>query len=379
MIQNDLICLSHLRWNFVFQRPQHLMSRFAAERRVFFIEEPVFDSEEPVLREERRPGTQVCVVTPHLPPAGDSNDTLRRLLAAYAQSKNIRNPIAWFYTPMALESFPSSISPSVVVYDCMDELSMFRGAPPKLHDLETELLRMADLVFTGGVSLYESKRRFHSNVHAFPSGVDVSHFRPARDLPRNYAEQQTMPEPRLGYAGVIDERLDLELLDDIASLRPEWQIVMIGPTVKISPESRPIRPNIHWLGMKDYAELPKYFAGWDVGIMPFALNDATRFISPTKTPEYLSAGLPVVSTAIRDVERPYGEQGLARIAHSSAEFVAHAEAAMRGEGDPGRQRVDEFLKGISWDSVWGGMNRLIQQRLSAAAEIRTNQESQVHV
>jgi UDP-galactopyranose mutase len=216
-------------------------------------------------------------------------------------------------------------------------------------------------------------------VHAFPSGVDVSHFRPARDLPRNYAEQQTMPEPRLGYAGVIDERLDLELLDDIASLRPEWQIVMIGPTVKISPESRPIRPNIHWLGMKDYAELPKYFAGWDVGIMPFALNDATRFISPTKTPEYLSAGLPVVSTAIRDVERPYGEQGLARIAHSSAEFVAHAEAAMRGEGDPGRQRVDEFLKGISWDSVWGGMNRLIQQRLSAAAEIRTNQESQVHV
>ena len=363
----------------MFQRPQHLMSRFAAERRVFFIEEPVFDSQAPVLREAWRPRTQVCVVTPHLPPDEDSDYTLRGLLTDFAQSKNIIDPIAWFYTPMALEAFPSTISPSLVVYDCMDELSMFRNAPPRLHELETELLRIADVVFTGGVSLYEFKRRFHSNVHAFPSGVDVSHFRPARDLPRNYAEQQTIPEPRLGYAGVIDERLDLPLIDDIASQRPEWQIVMIGPTVKISPESRPVRPNIHWLGMKDYVELPKYFAGWDVGIMPFALNDATRFISPTKTPEYLSAGLPVVSTAIRDVERPYGEQGLARIAHSSAEFVAHAEDAMHGVGGPGRKRVDEFLKGISWDSVWGGMNRLIQQRLASPVESRTDQETQVHV
>jgi len=197
-------------------------------------------------------------------------------------------------------------------------------------------------------------------VYPFPSGVDLAHFAKARHLANDFAELAGIPRPRLGYAGVIDERLDLALIDEIAAKRPTWQIVMIGPIAKIAPESLPTRPNIRWLGMKDYADLPKYFAGWDVGIMPFALNDATRFISPTKTPEYLSSGLPVVSTAIRDVERPYGELGLARIANSPDEFIAHAELLMNGGmGLKWRERADEFLKGISWDSVWGGMNRLI--------------------
>jgi len=208
--------------------------------------------------------------------------------------------------------------------------------------------------------LFEAKRRFHPQVYPFPSGVDLSHFAKARELTNDFGEQEAMPRPRLGYAGVIDERLDLGLIDEVAAKRPAWQIVMIGPIAKISPANLPRRANIHWLGMKDYADLPKYFAGWDVGIMPFALNDATRFISPTKTPEYLSSGLPVVSTAIRDVERPYGELGLARIAHSADEFIAHAEQVMHGGmGLKWRERADEFLKSISWDSVWGGMNRLI--------------------
>jgi UDP-galactopyranose mutase len=196
--------------------------------------------------------------------------------------------------------------------------------------------------------------------------VDVHHFVQARNLAEDFREQQSLPRPRLGYAGVIDERIDLPLVDEIARMRPGWQIIMIGPVAKISADSLPRRDNIHWLGMKDYADLPKYFAGWDVGIMPFALNDATRFISPTKTPEYLSAGLPVVSTAIRDVVRPYGELGLARIADSAEEFVTAAEQAMASDmGFKWRERADEFLKSLSWDSVWGGMNQLIAQVLHA--------------
>jgi UDP-galactopyranose mutase len=244
---------------------------------------------------------------------------------------------------------------------------MFRGAPSQLQILEKYLLKKAHLVFTGGVSLFESKRRFHPQVYPFPSGVDLPHFAEARKLPGNFGELESMPRPRLGYAGVIDERLDLGLIDEIAAKRPTWQIVMIGPTAKISQESLPRRANIHWLGMKDYMDLPKYFAGWDVGIMPFALNDATRFISPTKTPEYLSSGLPVVSTAIRDVERPYGELGLAKIAHSADEFIAHSEQAMSaGMCLKWRGRADEFLNSMSWDSVWGGMNQLISGILTEA-------------
>ena len=336
------------------------MSRFARERRVFFVEEPVIDSTEAHVNTTICPRTQVCVATPHLPPDQDRNRTLRRLLLEFAQAQDIRNPIVWFYTPMALEFFPESIEPSAVIYDCMDELSMFRGAPSELPALEKRLLRKADLVFTGGVSLFEAKRRFHPHVYPFPSGVDVKHFAQARGLKEDFRELAGMARPRLGYAGVIDERLDLELIDLVAQRRPAWQIVMIGPTAKISPESLPRRANIHWLGMKDYVDLPYYFAGWDVGIMPFALNDATRFISPTKTPEYLSAGLPVVSTAIRDVQRPYGELGLAKIGHSPDEFIAHVEQALNVDMSfKWRERADEFLKSISWDSVWSDMNRLI--------------------
>jgi UDP-galactopyranose mutase len=199
--------------------------------------------------------------------------------------------------------------------------------------------------------------------------VDVLHFVQARSLEPDFREQAEIPRPRLGYAGVIDERIDLDLLEQVAAERPSWQFVMIGPTAKISPDSLPSRPNIHWLGMRDYGDLPKYFAGWDVGMMPFALNDSTRFISPTKTPEYLSAGLPVVSTPIRDVVRLYGELGLARIAHSAAEFIAHAEQVMSVDMClKWRERADEFLKGISWDSVWSRMNELLDGLLKEAAQ-----------
>jgi glycosyltransferase involved in cell wall biosynthesis len=349
------------------------MSRFARERRVFFVEEPIFDSNEPVLKTVVCPKTNVHVVTPHLSSHQNRNEVLEKLLIEYTRAKGIQNPIVWFYTPMALEFFPAGISPSAVIYDCMDELSNFQGAPKQLRGLEEHLLKSADLVFTGGVSLFEAKRHSHPRVHPFPSGVDVFHFAQARNFAEDFAEHRNMPRPRLGYAGVIDERLDLALLDEVARKRPEWQIVMIGPTVKVDPATLPRHSNIRWLGMKSYTDLPKYFAGWDVGIMPFALNDATRFISPTKTPEYLSAGLPVVSTAIRDVVRPYGELGMARIAHSPEEFIAAAEQAMSvGMCLKWRERADEFLKSLSWDSVWSSMNHLIGDVLGSE---RTKQTS----
>jgi UDP-galactopyranose mutase len=342
------------------------MSRFARERRVYFVEEPVFDSAEPILKTVVCPQTGVHVLAPHLPVSGDRNKTVEALLADFVATHKIREPILWFYTPMALEFVPSSIAPSAIVYDCMDELSMFHGAPKQLQGLEEHLLRTADLVFTGGVSLFEAKRHLHPNVHPFPSGVDVHHFVQARSLTGDFAEQRSLPRPRLGYAGVIDERIDLPLVEEVARMRPDWQIIMVGPTAKISPDTLPRRDNIHWLGMKDYNDLPKYFAGWNIGIMPFALNDATRFISPTKTPEYLSAGLPVVSTAIRDVIRPYGELGLARIANSAEQFVTAAEQAMASDMSfKWRERADEFLKSLSWESVWGGMSHLIAQILES--------------
>jgi UDP-galactopyranose mutase len=367
--QFDLVCLSHLRWNFVFQRPQHLMSRFARRGRVFFVEEPVFDSAAPSLKTVVCQQTGVHVVTPNLGSDVDRNGVLTRLLSEFFQQTAIRNPVAWFYTPMALEFFPPDISPRAIVYDCMDELSMFLGAPPQLCTLEERLLRMADLVFTGGVSLFEFKRHRHPRMYPFPSGVDVPHFMQARNLPADFQEHRDIGRPRLGYAGVIDERIDLALIDEVSRTRPEWQFIMIGPTAKIGEDTLPRRANIHWLGMKAYADLPRYFAGWDAGIMPFALNDSTRFISPTRTPEYLAAGLPVISTAIRDVVRPYGELGLVHVVATPAEFITVAEKAMnRDMSLKWRERADNFLTTLSWNSVWEGMSRLVHEVVESPAQ-----------
>jgi UDP-galactopyranose mutase len=289
------------------------------------------------------------------------------LLGDFARSENIRQPVVWFYTPMALEYVPLTMEPRCVIYDCMDELSGFRGAPLKLQENEQRLFQMANAVFTGGVSLFEAKRACCAHAYPFPSGVDILHFAQARHITAEPEDQATIPHPRLGFAGVIDERMNLELIDGIARMRPEWQIVMLGPVVKIDPSTLPRSSNIHWLGMKSYRDLPAYFSSWDLAMLPFALNEATRFISPTKTPEYLAAGLPVVSTPIRDVVRPYGELGLVRIAHTTEEFVSAAEQAMTcGMSLKWRERADGYLQTLTWDSVWQGMNEVIAATLNSA-------------
>jgi UDP-galactopyranose mutase len=347
-----LLCFSHLRWNFVFQRPQHLMSRFARTGRVIYWEEP----------EQAPPGstaalgvrqcaeTGVVVVTPSVPEdlgAERRNRVLKDLLDGFLLDE--AEPIArWYYTPMMLP-FSRHLDAVCTVYDCMDELANFRFAPAELLPLEQELLETADLVFTGGFSLYEAKKDRHDNVHPFPSSVDRAHFNQARGELAAPADQAALPGPRLGYYGVIDERMDLSLIAALADAHPEWSIVMVGPVVKIEPEELPRRPNLHYLGGKTYEELPAYLAGWDVALMPFAINDATRFISPTKTPEYLAGGKPVVSTAITDVVRHYGALEGVRIAESEAGFIAACEDALAQEPEgEWLSEVDTLLANLSW-------------------------------
>lgn len=355
----DLICLSHLRWNFVFQRPQHLMSRFARHRRVYFVEEPIYGEGPDQMDSRICPETEVCIVTPRLRNERDQSRVLHDLLIKFAKQENIVCPVAWFYTPMAITFFPMSLAPAAIVYDCMDQLSLFRGAPPEMVERESQLLENANLVFTGGMSLFAEKRSRHHHVTALPSGVDVDHFRAARSLSVKAATPGLSSRPRIGYAGVIDERIDLPLIAAMARLRPEWDFIMIGPVVKVDKDSLPQMSNLYWLGMKDYKDLPAYFSTWDAGIMPFALNESTRFISPTKTPEYLAAGLPVVSTPITDVVRPYGDRGLVEIAASAPEFINALERALLPRRPGMQERVDRFLEGQSWDAVWKRMNKLL--------------------
>lgn len=369
----DLVCFSHLRWDFVFQRPHHLLGRNAAFQRVFYVEEPVEGTGEPWLELRRREGGVVKVV-PHLPPgldAGAAEDAQRRLVDDFLKAHGVTDFIAWYYTPMAWP-FTRHLSPAVVVYDCMDELSNFKGAPPELRRRERELFARADVAFTGGHSLYEAKRHEHDDIHPFPSSIDAAHFEAAQGATVDPDDQAGIPRPRLGYFGVIDERMDLDLLDGIARRRPDWHLVLIGPTAKIDPADLPRRPNIHALGPKPYAQLPAYLGGWDVALLPFACNEATRFISPTKTPEYLAAGRPVVSSPIRDVVVPYGQRGLVRIADSADAFVRAIEEVLAE--DPARpawrEAVRTFLAGTSWDRTWARMMHHVAAALPARAPSR---------
>ncbi len=365
--QPDLVCLSHLRWDFVYQRPQHLLSRFAKGRRVFFVEEPLFGDGEPRLDITPR-GDRLHVVVPHLPHGLNAEDVeaaQKNMLDQLFEEHGIGEHVLWYYTPMAM-AWTRHLKPLATVYDCMDELSAFKGAPPALREREGELFRRADLVFTGGQSLYEAKRDQHRAVYAFPSSIDASHFARARAVSQDPADQAAIPHPRLGFFGVIDERMDIELLDAVAAERPDWHLVLVGPVVKIEESELPRRANIHYLGGKSYDELPTYLAGWDVALLPFARNDSTRFISPTKTPEYLAAGKPVVSTSIRDVVRPYGEMQLVRIADTAEEFVEAVEQSLAEDAAARMGVVDAFLSQTSWDRTWGRMSELIEDAVAAA-------------
>jgi UDP-galactopyranose mutase len=369
-----LIVFSHLRWGFVYQRPQHLLSRLSRTFNVVYVEEPVRGEGEPRLQKVvHGPGLDVLV--PHTPIDApgfhdDQLSLLRPMLANYLLEHGIKDYLVWFYTPMALPLI-SEMQPRAVIYDCMDELSAFKHAPRQLRQRETALLKVAQIVFTGGPTLFDAKRGLHANVHCLPSSVDADHFSPAR-LRADDEEafeatrlQGALPRPRLGFFGVIDERFDLTLLAYLADARPAWQFVMAGPVVKIDQQSLPKRANIHWLGIQPYSRLPYLMAGWDVCLMPFALNESTRFISPTKTLEYLAGEKPVVSTPVHDVVALYGD--VVHIAAQPAEFLAACEIALAERGHQHGDRASETLRTVlmsSWDRTADTVQRLIDEVLA---------------
>jgi glycosyltransferase involved in cell wall biosynthesis len=372
-----LIVFCHLRWDFVFQRPQHLMTRLAEHYRILIVEEPVFHEGQAHLQ-KRAVAPNITVCTPHTAiHAGGFHDdqipTLQTLLADLVPQGE--KPVVWFYTPMALPLL-QSFEPSLVVYDCMDELAAFKNSPKQLLQRESALLNIADLCFTGGPSLYQAKRERHPNAHCFSSSVDAKHFQQAKDRSYSHPDQAHIEHPRLGFYGVIDERFDTELIKEVAAARPDWQIVLVGPVVKIAPEDLPKADNIHYMGQRNYDDLPKFLAGWDVCLLPFAMNESTKFISPTKVLEYMAAELPSVSTPITDVKVPYSH--VVEIAATPAEFIAACDRMLALSDEQKAdlaERMRKVVAGTSWDKTAEAMHQLIQttppgnkaQRLSAAS------------
>jgi UDP-galactopyranose mutase len=361
----DIICFSHLRWNFVYQRPQHILSRMAKGSRVFFVEEAFFDTESAYLENRQEP-ENIWILIPHLPKGlseAQQAEQVDELLNEFLSLHKLKSYIAWYYTPMAFRA-ESVFEADLVIYDCMDELSAFRFAPPELKEKERQLMERADIVFTGGYSLYQAKKSSHLNIHLFPSSIDAKHFQQARTLIPDMPDQEQIGFPRIGFFGVIDERMDIELLNEVALKRPDWHFVLLGPVVKIDPGSLPAHENIHYLGQKTYNELPRYIAHWDVAMMPFAINESTRFISPTKTPEYLAAGKPVVSTRIHDVVHSYGQTGLVYFGSTADEFIDGIDHALSiADKTKWLQAVDEMLSENSWDITCNKMLQLIYSTL----------------
>ncbi len=383
----DLICISHLRWDFVWQRPQHILSRLAKHYRIFFVEEPMTDTERRrtsagrLHRTRRKPSHRdQADAAGGVKTAGSATAIPRHsgptksLLTQFLEQQGSTDRILWLYTPMAAP-FVAALRPDLLVYDVMDELSAFKGAPAALREQDRTMLRTADVVFTGGVSMYRARLPYANNIHLFPSGVEIDHFARAaeRTMPRP-PDLGALSPPVIGYFGVIDERMDMAALEALARAHPEWNIVMLGPVVKIDPSDLPQASNLHFLGMKDYQELPSYLAYFDVALVPFAMNEATRYLSPTKTLEYLAAGKPVVAAPIADIVELYGDY--VRIAETPEEYVALTEAALAeisAETPAERRarvaRVDKLLQLHTWDYIAGEMQKLIEA--AARPEIAT--------
>ncbi len=357
-----LLCFSHLRWDFVYQRPQHLLVRAARSHRVVYFEEPAFEQTSQSFLRIVDVLPRLRAVTPVLPRGTSPTEALRiqrRQLDELIAAEPPGRRILWYYTPMALR-FSGHLDCDLCIYDCMDELSAFKGAPRALSDMESLLFEQVDVVFTGGESLYQAKRARHPAVYSLPSSIDAEHFRRARLPMADPPDQCSIAHPRIGFFGVIDERMDLALVAQAAVALPHVHFVMLGPTAKIDPATLPTAPNLHWLGRKSYAELPFYLANWQAGWMPFALNESTRYISPTKTPEFLAAGLRTVSTAIMDVVRSYAAAGLVEIA-DAGNMPARLKSVLDGPDANWLQKVDAYLAGMSWDRTWAQMAGLIER------------------
>ncbi len=356
-MQAELVVLSHLRWTFVWQRPQHIISRLAMDRRTWFVEEPLAcDVAAPRLCMENHGSvTRVWLEVPGEGHVGFDHrgadtyaDAVQQLLGAS------RDRTVWLYTPMALD-MATALQPARLVYDVMDDLASFKGAPAELRLRHRQALRQADVVFTGGRSLHRGVLSHRpQGTHLFASGVEPEHFAPARAL-----RPDSRPAPVAGYVGVIDERVDLGLLGDMAAALHDWEIQIVGPVVKIDPKSLPQAPNLTYPGPQPYPRLPEVMAGFDVALMPFALNEATRSISPTKTLEYFAAGLPVVSTRVPDVVADHSAH-----VHLADDGPAFADACRRARRRP-RAVMEAVVRRNTWDSIAARMATVIEGANSA--------------
>lgn len=367
-----IMAFSHLRWSFVWQRPQQILSRLARTHPVLFIEEPIHDvgpDDEPFIEEQ--PGSEnVTVAIPHLRSQsaneGDAHTVLLGLVRGKIKELEFDDPVLWYYSPMMAEWSLGEIPSRAIVYDCMDELSQFKGAPTRLIENEKRLLDSADIVFTGGYELFEKKRKQHQNVHVFGCGVEYDHFARAQDLGPGVPEDiRAIGKPIAGWFGVIDERMDYELVGRVADLMPDWSFVLIGPVVKVDPSELPQRANIYWLGPRDYAQLPDYCRAFDACMMCFAINEATEFINPTKALEYLATGKPVISTPVADVVRQYSD--LITIASDAESF---AEGLRRAKGATRDERIAlgiEKARKCSWEEIVATMEHIILQATSKTA------------
>ncbi|HEX8561702.1 MAG TPA: glycosyltransferase [Flavobacterium sp.] len=350
----DMVVFCHLRWEFVYQRPQHIISRLAKNFKILLIEEPI-----PHSPEEANTGNlhKISENLHILQPKTASIAEIKNVLPQFVSDTSIN--IGWFYSPSFVSLLPE-FNFGTIIYDCMDELTLFKGAPAELLEQEKFLISNADIIFTGGKSLYESKKQLHDHVYCFPSSVDQEHFAKALNgvsIPDDIAN---IPSPIVGYFGVIDERIDLQLLEQTAKINPEVSFVMIGPLAKIGDHDLPRLENIHYLGMKSYNVLPNYLKAFSVAMMPFALNDATKFISPTKTLEYIAAGKPIISTAIKDVVRDYSH--CVSIVDSAENFTEAIDKAL-GKTDKLALDADyrEILEKTSWNNTVSQMSQIISK------------------
>ena len=377
-----IIVHSHLAWDWVWQRPQQFHSRLAKTHPILFVEGPTASDQLTAPRVTLREVSDypnIVVLQMQMPASRFWSDgswvdaERRRLVQSVLEGplgRKFVNPVQWFYDPMAATAFAGRMDEIAIVYDCMDELSQFKGAPAELVRRERELLAAADVVFAGGPKMAKSKRRLNPNCYSFGCGVDIKHFGKARrattKVPREIA---AMSGAVLGYIGVVDERIDYDLLAKLADYNRDWNLAIVGPWTKIDPADFPVRRNLHFLGNRDYGELPAYAKGFDICLMPFAKNAATEYINPTKALEYMATGRPIISTDIEDVVLQFSD--VVSIATQHDEFIAACE---EGVARPDSRRIQAGMKmarNNSWESIVAQLEKHVEDVLNLKRNVTT--------
>ncbi|HSU55816.1 MAG TPA: glycosyltransferase [Candidatus Dormibacteraeota bacterium] len=367
-----IIVHSHLCWDWVWQRPQQFVSRLSKRHKILFVEtvapDPALVVPAARFRQvEKYPNTTILTVQFPAWRWGDGayvDSERRRIVQQFVAGpgSEFENPVQWFYDPMAVPAFAGQMGERLTVYDCMDELSRFRCAPPEMSVREAKLLALADVVFTGGRKLWESKRRHHENCHFYGCGVDVAHFGKALKPETPIATQlESLSKPVLGYFGVVDERLDYDLIARLADANPEWSVAIVGPVLKVEEASLPRRANLHWLGGQPYADLPSFCKGFNICLMPFALNEATEFINPTKALEYMATGRPIISSAVPDVVANFGE--VVHVADDVEEFISLCrKATARPDAERTRRGLAKAREN-TWERIVSELEGHVEEAL----------------